>query len=334
MNYFGPFFQQFCSDCTYLDPVDFETFDKQANIIALDFYENDYDRQAKIIKKLVKQCNKLYVYNNEPTSDQYSYMDFLLANDHSKIVFLSDVVLNFQLKHAKFQTVMCWFIDHINYYNSTNWAKNLLQQLDTNLLKIKKFDCLLGTPKAHRDIVEIFYNKSHFKEDIIYSYFKNDIMKGLWNDVNNPKLLKISLTGDQCLINGEHARASAILPVDIYNQTYYSIVSETTCSNQYSQFTEKVAKPIVSKRPFIVFSGQFYLRNLRSLGFKTFEPIINESYDSIPDDRLRFHMAWSQVEKLCTLDPLTTLEKLQPVLNYNQQHFLQTDWVVSAKKIY
>ena len=104
MNYFGPFFQQFCSDCTYLDPVDFETFDKQANIIALDFYENDYDRQAKIIKKLVKQCNKLYVYNNEPTSDQYSYMDFLLANDHSKIVFLSDVVLNFQLKHAKFQT--------------------------------------------------------------------------------------------------------------------------------------------------------------------------------------------------------------------------------------
>jgi hypothetical protein len=33
-----------------------------------------------------------------------------------------------------------------------------------------------------------------------------------------------------------------MLSVDVYNQTYYSVLCETTSFNSYNQFTEKVAK--------------------------------------------------------------------------------------------
>jgi hypothetical protein len=128
-------------------------------------------------------------------------------------------------------------------------------------------------------------------------------------------------------IHGRFATLSSILPVDIYNQTFYSIVAETVCTNQYSQFTEKTAKPIVAKRPFVVFGGQYFLRNLRSLGFRTFGAVIDESYDDIQDEIERLTRAWHEVERLCCLDPVPVMQQLQSVLEHNRQHFLQTDWM-------
>jgi hypothetical protein len=109
-------------------------------------------------------------------------------------------------------------------------------------------------------------------------------------------------------------------------------VAETTTENSYNQYTEKVAKPIIAGRPFVVFAGQHYLSNLRHLGFKTFESIVDQNYDSIANLRDRMQAAWTQVEWLCEQDPEHVYRELHDVLQHNRQHFLTTDWHKAIRK--
>jgi len=77
---------------------------------------------------------------------------------------------------------------------------------------------------------------------------------------------------------------------------------------------------------FIVFSGQHYLRNLRSLGFKTFDGIIDESYDSIEDNNLRFKLACEQMQYLIDQPQEEILAKIRPITEHNKRIMLATDW--------
>lgn len=333
MLYLDPFFHQFNQNNIHLDPDEFESFDHQADIIAISFYNHYYDSYSDIITKLLDKCNHLYVYMSEPTSDNVTFSEFLKRNDHEKITFFSDAVLNFELTRSKYYPVVCWFVDHTNYYADSVWGKNLLSQLTYNYDKSNKFDCLLGRSRPHRDLVNSLYLNSSVKEQIIYSYYGKDLKSGIWDHDFNPALKGHELTCERFKFNGEYIRISAMLPVDIYNTSYYSIVAETTAYNEYSQFTEKVAKPIVALRPFVAFCGQHYLKNLKRLGFQTFGDVIDETYDAVADAGQRFNLAWNQVEHLCQEDPQQILEKLLPTLEYNKNHFLSTDWVKPAKDI-
>ena len=77
----------------------------------------------------------------------------------------------------------------------------------------------------------------------------------------------------------------------------------------------------------MVFAGQYYLQNLRKLGFKTFDGVIDESYDLVPDMQQRMTDAWRQVESLCQQDPKSVYKKLQPILDHNYDVFTNTNWL-------
>ena len=109
-------------------------------------------------------------------------------------------------------------------------------------------------------------------------------------------------------------------------------MAETTTENKYSFYNEKVAKPIIASRPFVAFAGQHYLSNLRHLGFKTFESVVDQSYDAIADMRQRMTAAWAQVEWLCAQDPAHIYGELYDVLQHNHEHFLTTDWHSAIRK--
>jgi len=92
-----------------------------------------------------------------------------------------------------------------------------------------------------------------------------------------------------------------------YNDTYFSVVSET---NYYTTgsfistrcLTEKTLKPIAYGHPFIILGPPGTLRLVRQLGFKTFSPCINESYDEELDDIKRMLMIVDEIERLCKLE--------------------------------
>jgi len=84
--------------------------------------------------------------------------------------------------------------------------------------------------------------------------------------------------------------------------------------------TEKMYKPIACHRPFIVFSTPWFLKEFKNLGYKTFHPYIDESYDDIQDDVERLHAIAKEVERLCSLTDaefINLMENCKKITEHN-----------------
>lgn len=65
--------------------------------------------------------------------------------------------------------------------------------------------------------------------------------------------------------------------------------------------TEKTWKAIFCKKPFIVAAAPYFLKDLKKMGFKTFSPFIDESYDNEEDNKKRAKMIVNESKRICNL---------------------------------
>jgi nucleoside-diphosphate-sugar epimerase len=92
-----------------------------------------------------------------------------------------------------------------------------------------------------------------------------------------------------------------------------------------SSITEKTNKPIACCKPFIVFSTPHFLEDLRTLGYETYAPFINESYDLEEDNHKRLNMIAEEIERISNLPTEQYSELLKNCLTIaerNQQKLL------------
>ena len=113
-----------------------------------------------------------------------------------------------------------------------------------------------------------------------------------------------------------HPSMSFIVPHRVYQNSWFSIVSETNVGT-IKFITEKTAKCLYAKRIFVCFGSKGHLKFLREQGFRTFHGIVNESYDLIDDPKLRLYMAWQQIEFLAKSDPEKIYEQAKEILEHN-----------------
>jgi hypothetical protein len=300
---------------------DIDEIPKNCNFVAITFFNNYTFKPT--LEKLLKKAKFILVDLNEPTSLQLlnDAEDFLNRYDNIEIVSMIKTNYSSRIKFSG-----NWFISPTNFYSAkspSTWATDFLSKITNDDFNKKlKFDCLLGQERFMRNLIEKKYKESLHREQILFSYFKENIKNGIWDfSVND-----INFSGEIITHNWSQFSPSSAIPYSLYNRTYYSIVSETLDFNNYSFFTEKIAKPILAKRPFVVFSGRHYLKNLKQLGFKTFDNIIDESYDDIVDLEQRTQHAWEQVEYLISQDPLTVYRLTKDIREHNYQLFKHTDW--------
>ena len=74
------------------------------------------------------------------------------------------------------------------------------------------------------------------------------------------------------------------------------------------------------KRPFILLCVPQSLDYLRDLGYQTFHPFINESYDTEKDDGKRLLMILDEVSRLCYLKEQELqqfLSDVEPICEHN-----------------
>jgi hypothetical protein len=244
---------------------------------------------------------------------------FIIDHQHPRIkYFICGTIQGYENSYW-----MDWFITTTECYRNIP----LLDQLTPFTVKSKYFDILLGWTKPHRTFVYDFIHDNNLNNSVIMTYLRDRRIpidqQGIWS-ANIPAGTFNTITRIDYL--NYSISLSQLIPVDIYNQTAYSVVAETNADNHYSFCTEKIVKPILAERLFIVFSGQHYLRNLRSLGFKTFDGIIDESYDSIEDNNQRFKSACEQITYLINQPQEGILAKIQPITEHNKRIMLATDW--------
>ena len=107
-----------------------------------------------------------------------------------------------------------------------------------------------------------------------------------------------------------------------YSDSYFHLVTETFFGPNVF-LSEKIFKPVSNLQPFIVFGDYLTLAELRKLGFKTFEPFIDESYDLERDPKKRTLLLEKELLKLKNM----TIEEMHnwyysivDILLYNQKH--------------
>ena len=219
-----------------------------------------------------------------------------------------------------------------------------LQQINHKAVKPRYFDALLGLEKPHRNFVHNAIEENHLQQKFLTTYTK-DTARWLSQDngefdnefkrefLHEPDIENfheaITHSAMQVEYQGQTLALSVIVPIQIYNQTAYSIVAETHADNRHSFFTEKIFKPMLAHRLFVVFSGWKYLKNLRALGFQTFGNVIDESYDLIENNEQRWLAAFEQVKRLCKIDQAEVLEKISDQVQHNYNLIMDTRWGIT-----
>ena len=101
------------------------------------------------------------------------------------------------------------------------------------------------------------------------------------------------------------------------------LVTETVATGRRHHLTEKTFKPIALGMPFVIVGTRGSLEYLRSYGFRTFEGIWDESYDSAEDD-VRIARIASLLRSLDELPPAAKqdlFDQAQEVIQHNWNHF-------------
>lgn len=114
---------------------------------------------------------------------------------------------------------------------------------------------------------------------------------------------------------------------DLWKSGLWHIVTETVFYHDKLHLTEKIFKPIVAQRPFMLAAAPGNLAYLKSYGFQTFDRWIDESYDTIADHDQRLQAIVDQTQRLCAMSDLELRQmhqEMQPVLEHNFNHFWTT----------
>ena len=128
--------------------------------------------------------------------------------------------------------------------------------------------------------------------------------------------------------HNDHSLHSA----ELFDSTYCSIILETLfdCDGSGGAFlTEKTFKCLKHGHPFIIVGAAGSLAALRSLGYRTFDHVLDNSYDLITDNTLRYLAVRSTIAQIAALS-LTELDEwlaaCQADLEHNSRLFLASKW--------
>ena len=97
------------------------------------------------------------------------------------------------------------------------------------------------------------------------------------------------------------------------------IVCETWHEGQCFLPNEKTGRPIIARTPFIAYAGKDFLKNLKKLGFKTFDRWWSEEYDD-HEGVQRIQYMLKEIKKIsrCPVDRLKEIQQeMMPVLEHN-----------------
>lgn len=212
--------------------------------------------------------------------------------------------------------------EHINYK-------------EKNLANIKMFNILQKRPRAHRmwffkhiyeagliDDNIISMNRFNYKD----TYYENrEMMEEEAIEMN--KLLPIvppehpgTNTGNNFIsdVGGDYIQT---LNEQTMLDTWCTVVSEASYGDHDTTcfISEKTFKPIACHHPFVILGSKGILQNLRKMGYKTFHPYIDESYDDLSTwPRMR-----AVTNELVRLSKMSDQERLQwfknisPILEHN-----------------
>jgi hypothetical protein len=207
--------------------------------------------------------------------------------------------------------------------------ENLVQEINYEP-RSKKYTCLNHIQKISREIVvaTLFneglindgYVSYHKDEPMIYHEGLNDLVDATKFRNHTPIILD---TDDP-----EEMNRHWDVQKHLFNDAYWNFVTESFIDD-YPVLTEKTYKPIANLQPFVMFGPKGSLAALKELGYRTFSPYIDESYDDIADNATRLKAALDIALKLARMTDeqhIALMKQMVVRLEHNQRVFLEKTW--------
>ena len=220
----------------------------------------------------------------------------------------------------------------INYESIPYWCRVLYPHIkNINIHQgpfTKKFACWFNRGSFFRlELARHLFENYH--EDSYISYQEQGMVsdrtvKSYFNDSINWANKYSPIVHDQLfpnrvfdfdLIVGENRKP--------YKEYFLEIVAETDILTT-NWITEKTVKNLYIGKPFLVMGGVGILEKIRSFGFQTFSPWIDESYDSMTNINHRLEAIKKEIDRLAhkTLDQLAEIQlEILPILEHNRQTY-------------
>lgn len=293
---------------------------------------------------------KIFFYDQEPFIHQMSnpYMKLFTdpADSRPRVLVTSeyskDLPDNVQLLYYFFHGFAT--LDWYRGYYALNYNKSIVKSYDYDYIT---FNRIINNDRSYRIYFVSLLKEAGLLDKGLASFGVTDNLFDDWQDEIASTGSKLSekaklhaehhLTGINRLVIDYaqiHGSASANIPrtikrADYNNDTlnvdaFWHVVTETVFYYDKLHLTEKIFKPIVSKQPFMLLASPGNLIYLRSYGFKTFDGIIDESYDLIQDNDSRTEAVIKQLAWYCNLsarEKTDVIRAIEPIILHNFHHF-------------
>jgi hypothetical protein len=106
----------------------------------------------------------------------------------------------------------------------------------------------------------------------------------------------------------------------IYQDSWFSVITETYVDDMQMLIGEKVFKPMMCFSPFMLLSTRGSLARLRDLGFKSFPMLWDESYDDMDDTGNRMDAIIDQMKMISRIDDLAAyFAQAESAVKHNHQ---------------
>lgn len=278
------------------------------------FFYNEGDNPERIYQHLCEQCQR----NNIPTK-----MLFLISGNSA-----ADSLPNCH-----------WFPDHELLFRKRNKKINALEYHD--MPRTRLFTALVRTHKWWRATTmaqlwrngwhrygyfsynpDIHVNESELDNPIEIDNFEN-LRQDTYDFLQQGRFVSDSFTSDQ------HNDHHLCVP-EHFTDSYLNVVIETHMDADQSNgvfLSEKTWKPIKHAQPFVIFGTAHSLAKLRDLGYRTFDGIIDNSYDNISNTTERWFKITQILQDMFEKKHSymhSVLTACKQDLLWNQQHFLNS----------
>ena len=283
------------------------------------------------LNDLLKRFNKYIKVKPIPLH----YGDSRLNKEDTVKSIIKDKVINYNVKSFGFNS---------SFYNLKYITdKTFLSEIRTEKTPSKLFCCPMGLEKISRLILlKKMYDKKFIKH---FSFVDDDDLG--WVSLNSKNRI---FKNDISIYDKKHIKVDGMFEGKqfVYSdtpemlQTFYAmkhiikdsfIYLNVECEiddfniwdnnsegdlfhwleKNCSRFVEKIMIPILFKKPFLNLGPLNGLEILKSYGFKTFDSIIDESYDKEVDLDKRMDMVLNEIERLSSVN----LNEIKPILDYN-----------------
>ncbi len=303
---------------------------------------------------------KIFLYDQEPYISQLAdpYMQLVNLDDRPGILVTSEYSKELPTKLIPLYYFFHGFaaLDWYRGYYALNYNKPIVKQYRKDFIS---FNRIINNDRSYRIYFVSLLKHQGLLDQGLVSFGVTDDLFDDWQDETASPTSKLSnkakLHAETNLVNinklvidypSVHGSASANIPrtidrFDHHNDTlnvdsFWHIVTETVFYYDKLHLTEKIFKPIVSKQPFMLLASPGNLAYLRSYGFKTFSPWINESYDNIQDNDERTEAVVKQLAWYCGLSDQAKMEiisAINDVVEYNFHHFYGEFKHIIAKEL-